>query len=103
MCTDDAGWYQFCLFTPAGAMKNLLEGNFQDGDVSSALARALELNVTPYLKFLNSKFKSTLKSNVFNNEIDILSKNMSVIGIADRKLSRLNDSVKVTVKKKLKN
>ncbi len=99
MCTDDAGWYQFCLFTVAGAMKNLLEGNFQEGDVSSALARPLELNVTPYLKFLNSKFKSTLTADVLNNEIDILSKNMSVRGIADRKLPRLNDSVKETVEK----
>lgn len=64
LCTDDAGWTQFCLFAAAKAFR---EQEKKDKDKEALteeelVAKSVQDTFMPYLRFLNNKFKSGRKT-----------------------------------------
>lgn len=56
MCTDDAGWTQFCLFAAAKAYVTMRNSDGDDGRyVEEVVADSIEKTSMPYLRFLYGK------------------------------------------------
>lgn len=58
MCTDDAGWTQFCLFAAAKAYRTMRDGDGDnDRSVEEVVADSIEKTTMHYLRFLYGKIK----------------------------------------------
>ena len=59
LCTDDAGWTQFCLFAAAKAFREIEKKNKDKEALTEhgLVAKSVQDTFVPYLKFLNNKFE----------------------------------------------
>ena len=70
LCTDDAGWTQFCLFAAAKAFRELekkdkaLTEEEELRTIRKLVAKGVDDTLMPYLRFLNNKFKPGVKKEI---------------------------------------
>lgn len=77
LCTDDAGWTQFCLFAAAKAFRELQKTNKSTEAITEEeprmirklVAKSVKDTSVPYFRFLNNKFKG-VKASEKNEEIE---------------------------------
>lgn len=106
LCTDDAGWTQFCLFAAAKAFREL-EKKDKDKEalteeesraIRKLVAKSVEDTSVPYLRFLNNKFKG-VKASEKNEEIERVERDTNIVenfrGVSGRFLPRLTDAMRI--------
>lgn len=65
LCTNDAGWAQFCLFAAANAFRELNKETLTGEEpktIRKLVAKSVEDTSVPYLRFLNNKFEKEIDS-----------------------------------------
>lgn len=103
MCTDDAGWTQFCLFAAAKAYRTMRD-DYGDNDrsVEEVVAVSAEETTMPYLRFLYGKIKDGgggggVSTRDMNRELDRVASETSnkdnFRGVDGRVIPGLTDTV----------
>lgn len=99
MCTDDAGWTQFCLFAAAKAYETMRKGDGdEDGTVEEIVAESIEKSIRPYLRFLCRKIGGASDREI-TEELDRVAVDTNTEdnfrGVKGRAIPRLTDTVRV--------
>lgn len=99
MCTDDAGWTQFCLFSAAKAYRTMRDGDGDDDrSVEEVVADSVEKTTMPYLRFLYRKIGGVSTKDM-TEELDRVASETSTEdnfrGVKGRTMPRLTDIVSV--------
>lgn len=99
MCTDDAGWTQFCLFAAAKSYRAMRDGDYvYDRSVEEVVADNVEKTTVPYLRFLYGKIKGVAVKDMTEELDRVISKTSTednFRGVQGRTILRLTDTVSV--------